>query len=180
MRKRNLATLAQIGLVGLALALAVTACGGSSNGSGSGSGSSGGGTRSSAPSGGGTAAGGSASSQIKADWEAFFNAKTPVARREALLQNGQVFAGIIKAQAGTGLASSVTAKVTKVQVLTASQAKVTYTILVSGNPMLNNQTGVAVKEGGVWKVGDSSFCGLLALQNGGSTSSLPTACKSAG
>src|SRR5262249_57237643 len=132
-----------------------------SGGSGSGS------TGSSAPSGGGgspQAPTGAASSQIKADWEAFFNPKTPLARREALVQNGQVFAAIMKAQAGSGLASSVTAQVSKVQVLTASQAKVIYTILVSGSPQLRNQVGVAVKEGGVWKVGDTSFCGLLALQ----------------
>lgn len=175
MRNRNLATLAQTGLAGLALTLVVTACGGSSGGA------SGGGTGSPAPSGGGSAApGGSASSQIKANWEAFFNAKTPLARREALVQHGQVFAGVMKAQAGSSLASSVTATVAKVQVLSASQAKVTYTILVSGNPVLRNQSGVAVKEGGVWKVGDASFCGLLALQNGGSTSSLPAACKNAG
>lgn len=177
MRKRNLAALAQTGLAGLALTLAVTACGGSS---GSGGGSAGnspssGGGSSSAP-----AAGRSALSQIKTNWEAFFNAKTPLARRVALLQNGQVFAGIIKAQAGSGLASSVTSQVTKVHVTSASQAKVTYTILVSGNAMLNNQNGVAVKEDGMWKVGVASFCGLLTLQNGGSTSSLPSACKNAG
>lgn len=173
MRNRNLATFATTGLAGLALALAVTACGGSSGGSGA-----------SAPSGGGSssapAAGGTALSQIKTNWEAFFNPKTPLARREALVQNGQLFAGIMKAQAGSGLASSVTAQVSKVHVVSDSQAKVTYTILVSGNPMLRNQNGVAVKEGGVWKVGDASFCGLLALQNGGSTASLPSACKNAG
>lgn len=173
MRNRNLATFAKTGLAGLALALAVTACGGSSGGSG-GSAPSGGGS-SSAP-----AAGGTALSQIKTNWEAFFNPKTPLARREALVQNGQLFAGIMKAQAGSGLASSVTAQVSKVHVVSDSQAKVTYTILVAGNPMLRNQSGVAVKEGGVWKVGDASFCGLLALQNGGSTSSLPSACKNAG
>jgi hypothetical protein len=168
MRYRNLAKLA---LTALALSAAVTACGGS-----------GGSSPSSSPSATSSAGGGSGSdvAQIKANWEAFFNAKTPLARRESLLQNGQVFATLIKAQAGSSLASAVTAQVTKVHVLTASQANVTYSILVAGSPQLKNQTGVAVKEGGTWKVGVASFCGLLALQNGGSTSSLPAACKSAG
>jgi hypothetical protein len=173
MRYRNLAKLA---VTALALSAVVSACGGSGGSSPSSSPSA---TSSAGGSGGGSATG-SATAQIKASWEAFFSAKTPLARREALLQNGQVFAALIKAQAGSGLASSVTAQVTKVQVLTASQAKVTYSILVAGSPQLKNQTGVAVKEGGTWKVGDASFCGLLALQNGGSTSSLPAACKSAG
>jgi hypothetical protein len=171
MRYRNLAKLV---LAGLALSAAVTACGSGGSGGSHPSGSPSAGTSPPA------SASGSATAQITANWEAFFNAKTPLAQREKLLQNGQVFAALIKAQAGSGLASSVTAKVTKVQVVTATQAKVTYTLLASGNPVLTNQTGVAVKQNGIWKVGDASFCGLLALQNGGSTSSLPAACKTAG
>ena len=46
--------------------------------------------------------------------------------------------------------------------------------------MLSNQTGVAVLQNVVWKVGIASFCGLLALENGGKTSGLPAACKAAG
>ena len=40
--------------------------------------------------------------------------------------------------------------------------------------------GVAVLQGGTWKVGDASFCGLLTLENGGRASGLPAACHSAG
>jgi len=46
--------------------------------------------------------------------------------------------------------------------------------------MLPNQAGVAVLQGGTWKVGVASFCGLLTLENGGKSSSLPAACKTAG
>ena len=45
---------------------------------------------------------------------------------------------------------------------------------------LSGKTGVAVKQGGTWKVGVASFCGLLALENGGKTSGLPSACTAAG
>ncbi|HUY48219.1 MAG TPA: hypothetical protein VMV92_21235 [Streptosporangiaceae bacterium] len=117
---------------------------------------------------------------IAANWAAFFSAKTPVTKRISLLQDGQTFAPIIKAQAGSSLASSATSKVTRVTLVSATQAKVTYSILVGGQPALSDQSGVAVYQNGTWKVGLASFCGLLTLENGGNTSSLPAACKSAG
>jgi hypothetical protein len=116
---------------------------------------------------------------ITANWEAFFNPKTPVSQRVSLLQDGSQFTSIIQAQAGQGLASEASAKVTKVQVISAQQAAVTYTILLDGQPALKNQAGTAVFQDGQWKVGVASFCGLLTLENSGNTSSLPAACKSA-
>lgn len=117
---------------------------------------------------------------ITHNWEKFFNAKTPVAQRVALLQNGSAFARVISAQAGSGLASTASAKVTKVIVTSPSQATVKYAILISGSPALSNQSGVAVLQGGTWKVGLASFCGLLTLENNGKTSGLPSLCKTAG
>jgi hypothetical protein len=125
-------------------------------------------------------AGSAAAQEIAANWTAFFNAKTPVAKRISLVQNGQVFASVIKGQAGSGLASQATAKVTKVTITSPSQATVTYSILVGGQPALTNKTGIAVLQAGTWKVGLASFCGLLALENGGKTSGLPSACSAAG
>jgi len=133
------------------------------------------------PSASATSSGSSASSadekEITTNWEAFFNAKTPVAKRVSLLQDGSTFSSIIKSQAGSGLAAEATAQVTKVTMITSSEAQVTYDILVSGTPELKNQNGTAVLQAGTWKVGVASFCGLLTLENGGSTSSLPAACK---
>ena len=133
------------------------------------------------PSASATSSGSSASAadekEITTNWEAFFNAKTPVAKRVSLLQDGSTFSSIIKSQAGSGLAAEATAQVTKVTMITSSEAQVTYSILVSGTPELKNQNGTAVLQDGTWKVGVASFCGLLTLENGGSTSSLPAACK---
>jgi hypothetical protein len=70
--------------------------------------------------------------------------------------------------------------VSKVTLESPTQAKVIYTIFVSGTPALTNQTGVAVYQNGVWKVGAASFCGLLAVENAGNTSNLPAACHPAG
>jgi hypothetical protein len=117
---------------------------------------------------------------VAADWAAFFSARTPVAKRVTLLQDGTVLATVIKAQATSTLASEATAKVTKVTLTSPTQADVTYSILLSGTPALSGQKGVAVYKNGTWQVGVASFCGLLATENGGKTSSLPAACKSAG
>jgi hypothetical protein len=121
--------------------------------------------------------GNAAIAAIKADWEAFFAASTPVSRRVQLLQNGQLFQALIAAQAKSPLAASASAKVTKVSNVTSTQATVTYSILAGGQTALPNQTGVAVYQNGTWKVGDASFCGLLRLEK---TSGLPAACNSAG
>jgi hypothetical protein len=118
---------------------------------------------------------------VAKDWTAFFSAKTPVSKRVLLLQDGSTFAAVIKAQASSSLASSATAKVTKVTIVSPNkEADVTYSILVAGTPALSNQKGIAVYKNGSWQVGVASFCGLLATENGGKTSSLPPACKSAG
>lgn len=166
-------------LLACALVTGVAACG-SSGGSPAGGSSSPPASSASSPAASATAGSGSADSkQIAANWTTFFSAKTPVSKRVSLLQDGQQFASIIKSQAGGGLAASATAKVTRVAVTSPSQATVTYNILVAGQTALSGKTGTAVKQDGTWKVGVSSFCGLLALENGGKTSGLPAACQSA-
>ena len=120
----------------------------------------------------GAAASGNAKAQITANWEAFFNGQTSAAKKISLLQNGQKFAAVINAQAGSGLASSAGAKVTAVVVNSATSATVTYDITLSGATALGNQTGTAVYQDGVWKVGDISFCQLLKLENAGSSPSV--------
>jgi hypothetical protein len=128
---------------------------------------------SAAPSSGGSAA---AVTQIKTNWEAFFNPKTSVTKRVSLLQNGQVFESIISGQAGLPLAASATSSVSSVTVQSPAQAKVLYSILLGGTPALKDEPGVAVFQNGVWKVGDQSFCALLTLENSGKA---PSACASA-
>jgi hypothetical protein len=120
----------------------------------------------------GAAASGNAKAQITTNWEAFFNGQTSAAKKISLLQNGQKFAAVINAQAGSGLAGSAGAKVTAVVVNSATSATVTYDITLSGATALGNQTGTAVYEGGTWKVGDVSFCQLLKLENAGTAPSV--------
>jgi hypothetical protein len=109
---------------------------------------------------------------ITVNWEAFFSGKTDATQKIALLQNGQTFASVIKAQAGSSLAQSATAAVTAVVVESASTATVSYNVDLNGSPALSNQTGTAVYQDGVWKVGDVSFCAILTLENAGKAPSV--------
>jgi hypothetical protein len=171
--------------LGLALAVTVAACSSGSSTSATGSPSSGtpsssvasspSTSPSSAPassSAGGTSA--NAKAEIKKNWEAFFDGQTPAAKKITLLQNGQKFAAVINAQAGSGLASTAGAKVTAVVVNSPTKATVSYDITLSGATALGNQTGTAVYENGMWKVGDVSFCQLLKLENSGTAPAVCT------
>jgi hypothetical protein len=120
------------------------------------------------------AASGDAKALITSNWEAFFDGKTSAAKKISLLQNGQKFASVINAQAGSGLAASAGAKVKAVVVNSPAQATVNYDITLSGATALPNQTGTAVYQDGMWKVGDVSFCQLLKIENGGTA---PAVCS---
>lgn len=108
---------------------------------------------------------------IKANWEEFFDGSLPVADGIALLENGQQYAKELEAQAASPLGKAVTASVSSVTVTSPSTAEVTYSILLSGQVALPDQTGQAVLQDGVWKVSAESFLALLALQQGATTPS---------
>jgi len=110
---------------------------------------------------------------ITANWVEFFSAQTPVATRISLLQDGSQFPKA--ALEPTGLAAGVSSKVLKVTNVTATQATVTYDVLLANTPALTNKKGVAVYQDGTWKVGVASFCGLLSLEVG--SKHLPPVCK---
>ena len=120
----------------------------------------------------------STQAQIKQSWEKFFSGATSADEKIALLQNGAQFQQAIQAQANSAIAKSAGAAVSAVSV-NGAQATVTYDVTLGGKAALSGQQGQAVLEGGTWKVSDASFCQLLALENGGSTSGLPPACGAA-
>jgi purine-cytosine permease-like protein len=164
--------------VGLALAAALAGCSSSSSSSATTSASNTP-TQASTPVGPATpvpatSSSASAVAEITANWEKFFNSSTPTAQRVALLQNGSTFATAISGL--SGLVSKLGAKVTNVTLNSATTATVTYNLTAGGSSLLTGQTGKAVLENGVWKVGDASLCGLLKLVPGGT---VPSACSSA-
>jgi len=105
-----------------------------------------------------------AQAKITADWVTFFAGSTPAARKIALLQDGKTFAKVIEDQASSPISKSVAARVSKVTLTSSTQAKVRYTLTLGGQPALTNVQGQAVRISGTWKVGEGSFCGLLALE----------------
>jgi hypothetical protein len=157
-------------VLSLALTAAVVACGSSGAPSTSSPSSSSPATSpaSSAP------AAGNATAQITANWEKFFSSSTPTSQRVALLQNGSSFATAINSL--SHLVSGLGATVTAVTVNSPTSATVTYNLTAGGSSLLSGQTGKAVYENGVWKVGDASLCDLLKLAPG---ATLPAACSSA-
>jgi hypothetical protein len=125
---------------------------------------------SAAPVGSQPSSGSGAQASVKADWTAFFDPTTPIAEREALLQDGRKFAAYLQVQAQPGVAHLTTEQVTAVAVI-HTQAVVTYNILISGvtSSSLSNLSGQATFNNGTWQVGDADFCNLLLLENKGKT-----------
>ena len=172
-------------VLGLALALAVSACSSSSSSSSSSAASSpvssaapvSSAPVSSAPASSSSSGNSAAVAEITANWEKFFNASTPLSQRVALLQNGSSFSSAIDSFSKLPLANGIGAKVTGVTVTSATMATVTYSIVSGSTTLLAGQTGTAVYQDGMWKVGDASLCNLFKLIPGGSE---PAACSSAG
>ncbi|MGH3498232.1 MAG: hypothetical protein ACRDP1_12295 [Nocardioidaceae bacterium] len=152
-----------LGAVALAVALAATGCGGSGPGPTTTT------TTSTTPTPSTTAtsptsSGTGATAEITTVYTQFFSGKSTAAEKIALVQNGPAFASTIQAQAGSPISKSTTATVSSVSMVTSTRAKVVYTVLLAGTPALKNQSGVAVNEGGHWKVGATTFCALLTLE----------------
>jgi len=122
-----------------------------------------------------TGAPSNAAAQISANWEKFFDSSTPVAEKAKLLQNGSTFSSAIQSFTQLPLANGIGAKVTAVVVNSATTATVSYNIVAGGSTLLANQTGKAVYQDGIWKVGDATLCNLFKLIPGGS---VPSACSS--
>jgi hypothetical protein len=142
-----------IGAVGaLVIAGVVSGCGGGSN------------TTSSSPSSAASTSPAAEKAAIKQNWTRFFDGSTPASEKVKLLQSGTQFAPVIDAQAKSPLAKSTKVTVSNVTLNGSNKATVTYTIDLNGKPALKNQKGTAVHENGTWKVGNRSFCQLLALQ----------------
>jgi hypothetical protein len=168
--------------LGLALAATVAAC--SSSGSSAASSSSSSSAAAPAATSASSAApssssggNGAAVAQITANWEKFFASSTPASEKATLLQNGSTFEPVINALINFPLASGLGAKVTNVTLNSATTATVKYDLTANGQGLLPGQTGTAILQGGTWKVGDASLCGLFKLIPGGT---VPSACSSVG
>ena len=119
-----------------------------------------------------TSAASGSEAAIKQAFVDFFAGTTAAPDKIKLVERGSDFANVINRQAGTVIAKGTTATVSKVVMLSATQANVIYTVSLSGAPALKNVTGLAVKEGSTWKVSAQTFCTLLKLEQ-----QAPPVCK---
>lgn len=124
------------------------------------------------PAAGGSSASAADTAAIKTAYAKFFSPNTPGNVSLGLLQNGPAFKAAIDQQASGSMASEASAKVSTVQLLSPDTAEVRFTIYLNKQPMLKDQKGYAVREGGTWKVAEYTFCGLLTLEG-----TAPAACK---
>jgi hypothetical protein len=104
-----------------------------------------------------------ATAQITANWEKFFTPGTSVGERVALLQNGPALRAAIEQSAANPLQQQASAKVTKVTFTSPTEATVNYDVYLNGAVALPNAEGMAVLDGGTWKVAQASFCSLVSL-----------------
>lgn len=106
-----------------------------------------------------------AKAEITANWEKFFNYKTPRSEQLTLIQDASTLQPAIAAaaqqQAKLGLKQA--AQVTGVTFTSATQATVTYKLLNGTAVLLPSGTGTAVLVNGKWVVSKTTFCTLVAL-----------------
>lgn len=118
---------------------------------------------------------------ITANWKTVFNGKVSIPSRLALLQDGSQVAAFVNALAKTSFgaaATGSTATVSSVAMTSPTQATVDYEVLLLGSPLLKKQVGTAVYLDGVWKVGITSFCGLVKLAASSTGTPPPAVCGS--
>lgn len=90
-----------------------------------------------------------------------FDPATPVDQRKALIQDADKLTTLIDTLLASPMASQVKFQVKDVKV-EGDKATVTYDVLLGANPVVQNQPGPAVKQGGAWKVGAKTVCGMAS------------------
>lgn len=114
-----------------------------------------------------------AEKEVTANWEKFFSPKTSTKDKQAVLENGEQMAPVLAAFSGDERGGQVEAQVTKVDFTSATDATVTYTLLMNGATALPDTKGAAVEQDGTWKVSVNTLCALVQLSGNAQASALP-------
>ncbi|MEV8587462.1 hypothetical protein [Streptomyces sp. NPDC051180] len=104
-----------------------------------------------------------AKAEITRNWTAFFDPGTPTTEKVGLLENGEQLRPVLAAFAADKNAAMTSAKVTGVEFTSATDANVTYDLLVGGTPALPGSQGTSILQDGTWKVSVKTLCGLVEL-----------------
>jgi len=106
--------------------------------------------------------------EIKQNWEKFFDPAVSLEDKEAVLENGRQMRPLLQGFSGDERGQQVTAKVSKVEFTSATEADVTYSLALQGATVLPKASGVAVEQDGTWKVSVKTLCALVQM-NGNAT-----------
>lgn len=106
---------------------------------------------------------------IETTYATFFDSTKTPEERAAKVQQSEAFLPVLQAQAANPQSAGLGVEVSKIELVDESNAAVTYTLVMGGNPVLADQAGEAVKENGEWLVAATTFCTLMALQGGTSS-----------
>jgi hypothetical protein len=101
---------------------------------------------------------------VRSAYAVFFSGRSTWQQSQASLQNGARFHATLVAQGKSQYASTSSARVRSVRLLSPRVASVTYDILSGGQALLQNVHGHAVHQGSRWLVAAETFCGLLRLE----------------
>ncbi|WP_190089756.1 hypothetical protein [Streptomyces melanogenes] len=104
-----------------------------------------------------------AKAQIEKNWTTFFDPKASTDAKVKVLENGDTLRPLLAAFGNDKNAAQSSAKVTDVTFSSATQAAVTYDLLVGGNPALPGAKGTAVFQDQTWKVSVKTLCALVQL-----------------
>jgi len=108
---------------------------------------------------------------IAANYVQFFDGTQPVADKIGLLENGQQYAKELEAEGASPTGKTVSVTISSVTITSATAAEVKFSILVGGQPAFSEQTGKAILQEGVWKVGVDTFLAVLGLLQGSTSQS---------
>jgi hypothetical protein len=117
-------------------------------------------------------------------YRVLFSYRSTSQQSQDALQHGDRFAAVLDEQSENGYAENAAATVTSVRLVSPDVARVVFTISSGGSALLKDTPGVAVREGGTWKVAAQTFCALLGLEgappaacNDPSVTALPTGAR---
>ncbi|WP_308377872.1 hypothetical protein [Streptomyces sp. ISL-98] len=104
-----------------------------------------------------------ARAEVERNWKTFFEATATTEEKVKVLQNGEVLRPLLTAFGSDPNAKKSSAKVTDVKFTSATEADVTYDLLVGGQPALPDSKGTSVLQDNVWKVSAKTLCALVKL-----------------
>ncbi|NKY57617.1 hypothetical protein [Nocardia flavorosea] len=107
-----------------------------------------------------------AAAAITGVYQAFFAPATATEDRMALVERGTDFETEIAGMANHIRTALTTVEIADVTVLDPTHAELRFTLSISGNPVVTNQIGHAVRESDGWKISATTMCGLVAISGG--------------